>query len=202
MRSGLAKFIEGVEYCGKFFMDQADVQKALYKIVSILDTGTYPYAIIGAMALNEYGYRRVTVDVDLILRAKDLERFKTEWLGRGYEERAKGTGKLIDTVHNVHVDVLTAGFYPGDNLPKPISFPDPSVWAITGEKFSLLPMKLFIEIKLASGMVAKHRGKDLVDIQGLIKSAGLARETVLTLHPWVRETFLTLWNLAQVEEPF
>ncbi len=74
--------------------------------------------------------------------------------------------------------------------------------ALRGERFSLLPMARFIELKLASGMVAAHRGKDLVDVQELIKSAGLPASTADDLHPWVRGKFLELWQLAQVDDPF
>jgi hypothetical protein len=197
-----ARFIAGVEYCGRFFMDQADAQKALYKLAGILEAEGLPYAIIGAFALNEYGHRRVTVDVDLVMRDADLRTFKDRWLGRGYEERQVGTGKLFDTEHGVNVDVLSTGRFPGDDKPKPIAFPDPATTAIRGQRFALLPMPLFIELKLASGMVAPHRGKDLVDVQELIKSAGLPREFANDLNPWVRERFLALWELAQVPDPF
>ena len=58
------------------------------------------------------------------------------------------------------------------------------------------------ELKLASGMVAPHRGKDLVDIQELIKSAALSASLADQLHPWVRAKYLELWQLAQVLDPF
>jgi len=154
------------------------------------------------MALNEYGHRRVTVDVDLVMREEDLQLFKQRHLGRGYAERVTGTGKLLDTELAVHVGVLSTGRFPGDDRPKPIAFPDPAVWAIRGERFALLPMAMFIELKLASGMVAPHRGKDLVDVQELIRSAGLPEVTAAELHPWVRAKFLELWALAQVVDPF
>ena len=35
------------------------------------------------MALNEWGYRRVTVDVDVLLTAEGLRALKEEALGRG-----------------------------------------------------------------------------------------------------------------------
>jgi hypothetical protein len=197
-----ARFIAGVEYCGSFFMDQASAQKALYRIAGILEAECVPYAIIGAFALNEYGHRRVTVDVDLVMRQEDLVAFKARWLGRGYEERVPGTGKLLDTENGVHVDVLSTGRFPGDDKPKPIAFPDPAITAVRGERFALLPMPRFIELKLASGMVAPHRAKDLVDVQELISSAKLPRETANDLHPWVRDRFLELWELAQVGDPF
>jgi hypothetical protein len=183
-------------------MGQADAQKALYKLTEILEAEQLPYAIIGAFALNEYGHRRVTVDVDLVMRDGDLRTFKERWLGRGYRERIVGTGKLFDTEHGVDIDVLSTGRFPGDDKPKPIAFPDPAISAVRGRSFALLPMPLFIELKLASGMVAPHRGKDLVDVQELIRSAKLGREVAKELHPWVRDRFLELWDLAQVVDPF
>ena len=145
---------------------------------------------------------RTTVDVDLIMREDSLQIFKRTHLGQGYAERVAGTGKLLDTVHGVNIDVLSTGRFPGDDKPKPIAFPDPAITALRGEQFALLPMPRFVELKLASGMAAPHRGKDLVDVQELIRSAGLPREVADDLHPWVRERFLELWDLAQVSDPF
>ncbi|HKY35019.1 MAG TPA: hypothetical protein VJN18_03665 [Polyangiaceae bacterium] len=183
-------------------MGQAEAQLALYKLTAILETEGLPYAIIGAMALNEYGHRRVTVDVDLVMREEHLQAFKLKYVGNGYTERVAGTGKLLDIEHGVNVDVLSTGRFPGDDKPKPIAFPDPAEVALRGEKFALFPVERYVELKLASGMVASHRGKDLVDIQELIKSAGLAVSFAEKLHPWVREKFVELWQLAQIPDPF
>ncbi len=197
-----ARFVEGVDYCGRLFMSESEAHKALYKLAALLDAEDVPYAIIGAFALLEYGHRRVTVDVDLIMREEDLQEFKRRHLGQGYAERVAGTGKLLDTELGVNVDVLSAGRFPGDDKPKPIAFPDPAVAAVRGARFSLLPLPMFIELKLASGMVAPHRGKDLVDVQELIRSATLPRQLSSELHPWVRDKLLELWELAQVPDPF
>ena len=181
-------------------MGEADAQKAVRKLVDILERENLPYAIIGALALNEYGHRRVTVDVDLVMRDDDLQRFKRGWLGRGYAERVVGTGKLLDTEFNVNVDVLSTGRFPGDDKPKPIAFPDPRVTAVRGAPFALLPVESWIELKLASGMVAAHRLKDLADVQELIRSAGLPIAMADAIHPWVREKFLELWNSVREGE--
>lgn len=183
-------------------MGQAEAQLALRKLTAILEADGVPYAIIGAFALNEYGHRRVTVDVDLVMREEHLQEFKRRHLGKGYEERVPGTGKLLDTEHGVNIDVLATGRFPGDDKPKPIAFPDPETAAMRGERFALLPMPTYIELKLASGMVAPHRAKDLVDVQELIKSARLSATLADELHPWVRAKFLELWRLAQVQDPF
>ena len=116
-----ARLEKSVDGCWRFFVGEAEAQKALRKLVSILEAEGVPYAIIGALALNEYGHKRVTVDVDLILREEDLQAFKRRWLGKGYAERVPGTGKLYDTEFDVHIDVLSAGRYPGDDKPKPKS---------------------------------------------------------------------------------
>ncbi len=154
------------------------------KLTAILEREGLPYAIIGAMALNEYGHRRVTVDVDLVMREESLQAFKLKYLGNGYAERGAGTGKLLDTDHGVNVGVLSTGRFPGDDKPKPIAFPDPAEVALRGENFALLPVELYIELKLASGMVAPHRAKDLVDVQELIKSAALATAGCLRVRQW------------------
>jgi hypothetical protein len=186
-----------VAYCWRFFVGQAEAQQAAEKLVAILEREQIPYAIIGALALNQYGYRRVTVDVDLVMREHDLQEFKHRWLGRGYAERTAGTGKLIDTELGVHIDVLSTGRYPGDDKPKPISFPDPATTAIRGAPFALLPIERWIELKLASGMVAAHRLKDLADVQELIREGKLPREMALDLDPWVRDKFLELWDAVE-----
>ena len=202
---GFRRLTENVDYCWRFFEGESEAQRAAQKIVSILEADEIPYAMIGALALNQYGHRRVTVNVDLVMREEDLQRFKRKWLGHGYAERVPGTGKLIDTELGVHVDVLSTGRYPGDDKPKPIAFPDPATTAIRGAPFALLPVERWIELKLASGMVAPHRLKDLADVQELIRSAKLPVSTSDALHPWVRAKFLELWNAVEqgkAEDPY
>jgi hypothetical protein len=80
--------VEGAAYCGRFFMGEAEAQLALYRLTATLEADDLPYAIIGAFALNAYGHRRATVDVDLVMREDHLQAFKRKHLGQGYEERA------------------------------------------------------------------------------------------------------------------
>jgi hypothetical protein len=119
------------------------------------------------------------------MRDEHLSEFKRRHLGNGYVERVPGTGKLLDTLHGVNMDVLSTGRFPGDDKPKPIAFPDRRRWPCAGSAFRFCPW-----------------GKDLVDIQELIKSAGLPASAADDLHPWVRGKFLELWQLAQVADPF
>jgi hypothetical protein len=50
-----ARFWDGVAQTSRFFMGEAGVQRALDKLVRLLDDAPIPYAVVGAMALNEYG---------------------------------------------------------------------------------------------------------------------------------------------------
>jgi len=194
------RFFAGAREATRFFMGESDVQRALEKVARLLEEDGIPYAIIGAMALNAYGYRRVTVDVDLLLTPEGLAMFKAKHLGLGYVQKFPGSKGIRDTENGVPIDVVLAGEYPGDGLPKPVAFPDPALAAVRGERIALLPLPRTIELKLASGMTAPHRLKDLADVIEIIRilrlPAGLAEE----LDPYVREKYRELWRAAQAEE--
>src|SRR5947199_1738688 len=194
------RFFAGAREATKFFMGESDVQHALEKVARLLEEDGIPYAVIGAMALNAYGYRRLTVDVDLLLTREGLEAFKAKHLGLGYVQKFPGSKGLRDTENGVPIDVVLAGEYPGDGLPKPVSFPDPASAAVRGERIALLPLPRLLELKLASGMTAPHRLKDLADVIEIIRilrlPAGLAEE----LAPYVREKYQELWRAAQAGE--
>lgn len=178
-------------------MGQADVQKALEKLARVLDEHHIAYAIIGAMALNEFGYQRTTVDVDVLLTAEGLAAFKASMLGRGYVEKFPGSRGMRDVEHGIDIDVVLAGAFPGDGRPKPVVFPDPAVAAQRGARVSLLPLATLLELKLASGMTAAHRLRDLADVQELIRLQRLARTLTDELNPFVRAKYLELWLAVQ-----
>lgn len=181
-------------------MGDADVHRALVKLTGVLDAAQIPYAIVGAMALNEYGYRRVTTDVDVLLTREGLEALKAQVLGRGYLEKFPGSKGLRDTENGVTIDILIAGDYPGDGKPKAVRFPDPATVALRGERGAFLPLARLLELKLASGMSAPHRLKDLADVLELIRAVSLPRSTADDLDPSVRAKFLELWDAAQHED--
>jgi hypothetical protein len=190
-------FWKGVENARRFFMGEADVQRALERLARVLDQKGIPYAIIGAMALNEWGYRRVTVDIDVLLTAEGLRSLRDEMLGRGYVEKFPGSRGLRDTEARVDIDVVLAGEFPGDGKPKPVAFPDPAKVAVRGRRVALLPLARLIELKLASGLSAPHRLKDLADVLELVRTLSLPRDMAEALDPSVRAKFEELWQAAQ-----
>jgi hypothetical protein len=195
------RFFAGVAFAEEFFMARSPVHRALGKLTHLLEEAGIPYAIVGAMALNEFGYRRVTEDVDVLLTQDGLARFKEAHLGRGYVEKFAGSRGLRDTEHDVAIDVILAGDYPGDGKPKPVVFPDPAQIAERGPRVRLLPLEKLIELKLASGMTAPHRIRDLADALELVRAQRLERDFGQRLDPSVRAKFDELWVAAQVRDP-
>jgi hypothetical protein len=193
-------FWSGVENAERFFRGEADVQRALERLARLLDENEIPYAVVGAMALNEWGYRRVTVGVDVLLAPEGWRALEAEALGRGYVEKFRGSRGLRDTEAGVNVDVILAGEYPGDGKPKPVVFPDPAQAAVRGRRVALLPLPKLIELKLASGFSAPHRLKDLADVLELIRQLSLPRETAESLDPSVQAKYEELWQAAQTPE--
>ncbi len=203
------RFVDGAREAARFFMSKSNVHEALERLVERLTRLNIPHAIVGAMALNAYGYQRTTSDVDVLVRPEGLEAFKKAFLGRGYLERfprrgtngaPPGSKGLRDTVQNVKIDVLLTGEYPGDGKEKPVAFPDPAAAAVPGERFALLPLEALIELKVASGMTAPHRLRDLADVIELVRVNALPGELAESLDPYVREKYVELWQAAQSAE--
>lgn len=182
-------------------MGDSPVHAALAQLVRRLNELEVPYAVVGAMALNAFGYRRATVDIDVLLTAEGLARFKDAWLGRGYVERFAGSRGVRDTVAGVPIDFLLAGEYPGDGTPKAVRFPDPGRDAITVEGISLLPLERLVELKLASGLSAPHRLRDLADVLELIRARDLDDALAERLDPSVRGKYLELLRAARSAGP-
>ena len=149
------------------------------------------------MALNEFGYRRVTVDVDVLLTPEGLAAFKARHLGRGYIEKFPGSRGVRDAEDGVDIDVVLTGSYPGDGKPKPVVFPDPAHVAQRGTRVALLPLATLLELKLASGLTAPDRLKDLADVQEVIRIRRLPRALSADLDPFVRDKYLELWDGVQ-----
>jgi hypothetical protein len=51
-----------------------------------------------------------------------------------------------------------------------------------------------VELKLASGLTAPHRLRDLADVQELIRVRQLPRDLSESLNPFVRDKYLELWQ--------
>jgi hypothetical protein len=182
---------------GDFFMKKDDVHQTMRRIAARLNAEGVDYAIIGGMALSLHGYARVTEDVDLLITPAGLERIHERLVGRGYVTPFAGARKALrDTETGIKVEFITSGEYPGDGKPKPVSFPEPRSVAVDIGDLSVIALPKLIELKLASGLTAPHRLRDLADVQDLILRLELPRDLGEQLDPSVRDEFYRMWDAA------
>jgi len=199
MGSGLTHMLQEVD---DFLMGESKVHRTLSRVTRLLDELAIDFALAGGLAVGLRGHLRLTVDVDLLITAEGLKRFKDCWLGRGYAEKFPGSKGLRDTETGVTIGFLIAGEFPGDGRPKPISFPDPASVPQADTPYRLLDLRTLIELKLASGLSAPDRLLDLADVLALIRANGLAEAFASSLDPSVREKYLELCRAAQISSDY
>jgi len=161
-------YAEGLRY----FMGEGTINKTLARLASDLQQRGIDYMVIGGLALSAHGYPRFTEDIDLVMTSEDLQKFRDEL--------------------DVSVKVMTTGEFPGDGKPKPVSMPRPAEASIEIDGIKFVTLEKLIELKLASGISASDRLKDLADVQELIKIKRLDADFALKLDPYVRAKYLEL----------
>ena len=182
----------------KFFGGTGMINDALTRLASDLERNNIDYVLVGALALNQHGFQRLTVDIDLLMSRESLARFNDNLVGLGYRPAFDGAKKRFrTTAENIPVDIITSGEFPGDGKPKPVAFPDPAAVTVMIDGIKTITLEKLIELKLASGMTAGDRIKDLGDVQEMIKVKSLDSSFAERLDPYVRAKYLEL--LAGVE---
>ncbi|HET6979645.1 MAG TPA: nucleotidyltransferase family protein [Pyrinomonadaceae bacterium] len=196
-----ASVIEMYEEARRYFMGEGILNKTLARLSKDLESHGIDYVVIGAAALLAHGYPRLTEDIDLLMTPAGLQKFHDELVGLGYAPSFPGARKrLRSTVDNVSIEVMTTGEYPGDGKPKPVSMPEPTAASVEIDGINFLTLEKLIELKLASGISAADRLKDLADVQELIKIRGLDADFALKLDPYVRAKYLELEEAVRKSE--
>jgi hypothetical protein len=182
-------YAEGLRY----FMGEGQLNKTLERLSIDLEEHGIDYVVIGAVALLAHGYPRFTEDIDLVMTPDGLRRFHEELVGLGYAPAFPGAKKrLRSTTDGISIEVMTTGEYPGDGKPKPVSMPEPTTAATEIDGIKFITLEKLIELKLASGISAPDRLKDLADVQELIKIRRLPSDYAQKLDPYVRAKYLEL----------
>jgi hypothetical protein len=161
--------------------------------VGVLADHDIPHLIVGGMAVQEHGYPRVTIDVDIVV--PDVVE-AVDWLtasvtGPFYTVR-DWPGRLEDRRNGVFVDLLPAGEVLKDGCKVP--FPEPKAVA---EILQIVSLEELISLKLDSWAGSPNRRhKDKTDVIELIVRRQLPRD--LAVSPAVLTLYLETWDaLAQ-----
>jgi hypothetical protein len=183
------------------FEKESAVHKTLMRIARRLDEIGVPYAVVGGMALFFHGLRRFTEDVDILVTREGLAEIHRRLEGLGYLPLFTGSKHLRDTDSGVRIEFLVTGDYPGDGLPKPVSFPEPAAAGTEIDGIRFLQLPRLIELKLASGMTNPRRAQDIVDVQRLIEALDLPEDFAAQLDPFVQEKYKVLWTVVHSNPP-
>lgn len=190
-------YAEGLRY----FMGEGTINKTLTRLANDLEQHEIDYMVIGAIALLAHGYPRFTEDIDLVMTSEGLQKFHDELVGLGYSPAFSGAKKrLRSTADGVSIEVMTTGEFPGDGKPKSVSMPRPADASIEINGIKFVTLEKLIELKLASGISAADRLKDLADVQELIKFRQLDADFALKLDPYVRTKYLELEEAVRKSE--
>jgi hypothetical protein len=164
-------------------------------VAAVLAQHDIPHLIVGGIAVQEHGYPRTTIDVDIVV-PDVLE--AVEWLTAdvtGPFARVKGCDdRLEDRRNGVMVDLLPAGHVLKRGCKVP--FPKP---AQVADDLQIIPIAELISLKLdSSAQSPLRRHKDKTDVIELITRRKLPRD--LAVAPAVRALYLETWDALQAEK--
>ena len=178
-----------------FFEKTGPVWETLHELERRLKDTGIEYVVVGGLALNVYNYPRQTVDVDIVLRSDDYQRFNEVLVGTVYEKATGGARRFVDPTTEVSIDVLISGQLAGHTGKNPsVCFPDPNEGEIQGGLRTVSLARL-IELKLVT-----WRYKDWGDVVELIRRNNLAESLADRLDPITRSAYKECFDQANDPE--
>jgi hypothetical protein len=176
--------MDRLQEIGMFFQKRSPQHQTMRRLARRLKKAGIPYAVMGAMAVNAHGAERTTKDVDILLTADGLERFRREFVGKENEQFEGRPRRFVERQSGVTVDCLVTGRFPGTGKPGPLAFPDPTEASQEIEKIRVLTLPQLIQLKLAA-----RRYYDFGDVVFLIRIHNLDVEFLKQLHASVHKDF-------------
>jgi hypothetical protein len=169
--------------------------KSARAAVAVLAEHGIPHLIVGGLAVQEYGYPRVTIDVDIVV-PDVLE--AVEWLTANLSGPFFRVPEIQDRVEDrrngVEIDLLPAGkvVKRGCKIP----FPQPGKVA---EQFQIISLEELLSLKLDSWSNSPNkRLKDKSDVVELILRRKLPRD--LGVNPAIRALYTETWDALKAEK--
>lgn len=148
------------------------IEPFIRQFVTYCESNKVDYALIGAFAMQAYGYTRATRDIDFVVRGRSQEKivsylesigFETLHRSKGYSNHLHPIGPI--RIDFVYVDDMTAGKIFKETKLVAI-FKNITVPVVKAEH--LLTMKLF-----AAKNAPERQLRELADIKELVKTADI-----------------------------
>jgi hypothetical protein len=163
--------------------------------VAVLAEHDISHLIVGGLAVQEHGYPRVTIDVDIVVPdVLEAVEFLTASVTGPFYRVPKVEDRVEDRRNGVKIDLLPAGKVL--KLGCKIPFPEP---AKVAEQIQFVSLEDLISLKLDSWSASPvRRHKDKTDVIELIKYRNLPRN--LAVNPAVRALYTKTWDALQAEK--
>jgi hypothetical protein len=190
-------FMDRLKEIGMFFQKRSPQHQAMRRLARRLKKAGIAYAVMGAMAVNAHGAERTTRDVDILLTAEGLERFRQEYVGDVYDPVDGRPRRFIERQSGVAVDCLITGRYPGSGKAGPLAFPDPTEASQEIDKIQVLTLPQLIQFKLAA-----RRHYDFGDVVFLIRTHNLDESYQDQLHPSVHPDYIECLEEKRREDDY
>ena len=181
-------------------MHVEDLRNALADLVRRCAREGIDFAVVGALAMRQYGYVRFTEDIDIVTTPEGLDAIHQRLVGRGLAPRAPGLRKkLRDSARHVGIDVLVSGEHAGAPG-SPVVYPSPLAEAFvpSPDGIRYASLDALLAFKIASGIWGR-RPRDLADVQELIKVNRLDEADAARLPEELRPKFLELLAASKLE---
>jgi hypothetical protein len=162
-----------------------NIEKTLLKALKVLKLFKIPHYVCGGFAVQEHGFARLTVDVDIIVPDVQFAREKLSM--NGFKPNPGSKMTVTDRETKVEIDVLPGGGRVG---PGPVMFPMPTR---VSDKPQILTLAELISLKLSSYIGSPFdRARDYGDVAELIKANRPSRQ--LGVDPKVRNDYHKIWD--------
>jgi hypothetical protein len=163
--------------------------------VAVLADHDIPHLIVGGIAVQEHGYPRVTIDVDIVVPdVLEAVEWLTASLSGPFYHVPEVHDRVEDRRNGVFIDLLPSG----KPLKRGCKVPFPEPTTIT-EKLQIVSLEELISLKLDSWAGSPNRRhKDKTDVIELIIRRKLPRD--LAVNPVVRALYLETWDALQAEK--
>jgi hypothetical protein len=170
-----------LEAVGAFFDGIGPVHETMRHVCRVLAAGGVRHGLTGAMALNAHGYRRATVDVDIITDRTDCVSALVGLDPQRYarmEQRQRSardlvTGVRIDFFHESTFEVVQIG------------------------ELSYVRFQYLLETKLDIGLRGPAKTKHLGDVIETMRALQLPLDFARTLREDLRPKFVEYWHAIE-----
>ena len=193
-------YIQSVSNSGAYLLRETTgtnhVAETLRRAVELLAHWDVPHYVVGGLAVQEHGYYRVTIDVDIVVPdVLEAYEFLTADLTGPFERVPEQQGRLRDRTNGVLLDLLPAQRVLQHGCHVPFPAPDE---VSTLPRFITLEQLISLKLDSWQGSPAR-RIKDKADVTELILARNLPRD--LNVHLAVRAAYHETWDALQRDPP-